>query len=218
MDPINQLALILTGLPRTLAISILSFLLGLAIGLPLAFIRTYMGKPYQIVVDVYEKVLRGVPEVVLIFFVFYGLGLGLGFPLLKDALTAATFALGIRSGAHQSQIFRGAIRGIGEHQMVAARALGLSRLQAIIYVMTPQTFIIASPGLGSEYALLIKDSSYAFIIGVVEMMRQADRVRAATLDMVFPTLAATFLYILLTFPIATYLDMWGSRKKKQLGL
>jgi len=177
-----------------------------------------MGKPYQIVVDVYEKVLRGVPEVVLIFFVFYGLGLGLGFPLLKDALTAATFALGIRSGAHQSQIFRGAIRGIGEHQMVAARALGLSRLQAIIYVMTPQTFIIASPGLGSEYALLIKDSSYAFIIGVVEMMRQADRVRAATLDMVFPTLAATFLYILLTFPIATYLDMWGSRKKKQLGL
>ena len=218
MDPINQLALILAGLPRTLAISILSFLLGLTIGLPLAFIRTYMGKPYQIVVDVYEKVLRGIPEVVLIFFVFYGLGLGLGFPLLKDALTAATFALGIRSGAHQSQIFRGAIRGIGEPQMIAARALGLSRLQAIIYVMTPQTFIIASPGLGSEYALLIKDSSYAFIIGVVEMMRQADRVRAATLDMVFPTLAATFLYILLTFPIATYLDMWGSRKKKQLGL
>jgi len=218
VDPINQLAIILTGVPQTLAISILSFLLGLAVGLPLAFIRTHMGKPYQIVVDLYEKVLRGVPEIVLIFFIFYGLGLGLGFPPLKNAFTAATFALGIRSGAHQSQIFRGAIRGVGEDQMLAARALGLSRLQAIIRVMIPQTFIIASPGLGSEYALLIKDSSYAFIIGVTEIMRQADRVRAATLDMVFPTLTATFLYIVLTFPIATYLDMWGSRKKKQLGL
>ncbi len=49
-------------------------------------------------------------------------------------------------------------------------------------------------------------------------MRQADKVRAATLDMVTPTLIATFLYIALTFPLATYLDTWGSRKKKELGL
>ncbi len=137
---------------------------------------------------------------------------------LKNPIIAATFALGIRSGANQSQIFRGAIRGIGEDQMVAARALGLSRLRAIFYVLIHQTFIIASPGLGSEYALLIKDSAYAYIIGVAEIMRLADRVRAATLDMVTPTIIAAILYILLTFPLATYLDMWGSRKKKQLGL
>lgn len=218
MDPIKQLAIILRGLPQTLLISIFSFLLGVAIGLPLAFIRAYMDKPYQIIVDVYEKVFRGVPELVLIFFFYLGIGLELGFSPFKNPIIAATFALGLRSGANQSQIFRGAIRGIGEEQMMTARSLGLSRLQAIFYVMIPQTFIIASPGLGSEYALLIKDSSYAFIIGVTEIMRQADRVRAATLDMVFPTLIATFLYIALTFPLATYLDIWGSRKKKQLGL
>ncbi len=214
----KQLILILQGLPQTLAISIFSFLLGLAIGLPFAFIRAYMSKPYQIIVDAYEKVFRGIPELVLIFFIYLGVGLELGFTPFKNPIIAATFALGIRSGANQSQIFRGAIRGIGEDQMAAARALGLSRLKAIFYVMAPQTFITASPSLGSEYALLIKDSSYAFIIGVMEIMRQADRVRAVTLDMVTPTLVATFLYILLTFPIATYLDMWGSRKKKQLGL
>ncbi len=102
--------------------------------------------------------------------------------------------------------------------MVVARALGLSRLQAIFYVMVPQTFIIATPGLGSEYSLLVKDSSYAFIIGVRDIMFWADRVRAITLEMVFPTVAAAFLYIALTFPLATYLDAWGSRKKKQFGL
>jgi len=204
--------------PTTLAISILSFLLGFVIGLPLAFVRAYMGKPLQILVDGYEKVLRGVPEIVMMLFLYFGVGLVLGFSLLRDPFLAATFALALRSGAHQSQIFRGAIRGIGEDQMVAARSLGLSRLQAIIYVMIPQTFVIATPGLGSEYALLVKDSAYAFIIGVLDVMKMTDIVRRVAFDMVFPYIESAFLYILLTFPLATYLDIWGGRKKKQLGL
>lgn len=219
MNLIDKLIFILGGLPTTLAISILSFLLGFVIGLPLAFIRTYTSKPFQILVDGYEKVLRGVPEIVIMLFFYFGVG---GIPAFrqpfKNAFFTATFALGLRSGAHQSQVFRGAIRGIGGEQMVTARSLGLSRLQAIIYVMIPQTFIIATPGLGSEYSLLVKDSSYAFILGVIDMMRKTDTLRMATYDMVFPYFAAALLYILLTFPLATYLDMWGSRKKKQLGL
>lgn len=219
MDPIDKLLLILSGLPTTLAISILSFLLGFVIGLPLSFIRTYTSRPLQILVDGYEKVLRSVPEIVTMLFLYFGVG---GIPAFrepfKNSFFAATLALGLRSGANQSQVFRGAIRGIGEEQMLAARSLGLSRLQAILYVMIPQTFIVASPGLGSEYALLVKDSSYAFILGVIEMMRRGDTVRKTTLDTVFPYFSAALLYILLTFPLATYLDMWGSRKKKQLGL
>jgi len=217
VDIIDKLIFILGGLPTTLAISILSFLLGFIIGLPLAFIRTYTSKPFQILVDGYEKVLRGVPEIVMILLFYFGVGSIPAFRQpFKSPFFTVTFALGLRSGAHQSQVFRGAIRGIGEEQMVTARSLGLSKLQAIIYVMIPQTFVIATPGLGSEYALLVKDSSYAFILGVVDMMRKADLLRP--LDRVFPYFAAAFLYILLTFPLATYLDMWGSRKKKQLGL
>jgi len=102
--------------------------------------------------------------------------------------------------------------------MLVASSLGLSKLQAIFYVIIPQTFIIATPGLGSEYALLVKDSAYSFILGVIDMMKKADIIRKTTLDMVFPYIATAILYILLTFPIATYLDKWGSRKKKQLGL
>jgi len=219
VDLAEKLFLILSGLPATLSISILSFLLGFAIGLPLALIRTYSSRPLQAVVDGYEKVLRSVPEIVTMLFLYFGVG---GIPALrqpfKNSFFAATFALGLRSGANQSQVFRGAIRGVGEAQMTAARSLGLSRLRAIVHVMIPQAFIVATPGLGSEYALLVKDSSYAFILGVIEMMRRADTVRKTTLDTVFPYLAAALLYILITFPLATYLDMWGSRKKRQLGL
>jgi len=219
VEILEKLIPILSGLPTTLAISILSFLLGFAIGLPLAFVRTYTGRPFQILVDGYEKVLRGVPEIVTMLFLYFGVG---GIPAFrypfKNGFFVATFALGLRSGANQSQVFRSAIRGIGEEQMVVARSLGLSRLRSIVYVMVPQTFVVATPGLGSEYALLVKDSSYAFILGVVEMMRRADTVRKTTLDTVFPYFAAALLYILITFPLATYLDTWGSRKKRELGL
>ncbi|MEM2928808.1 MAG: amino acid ABC transporter permease [Nitrososphaerota archaeon] len=218
MTPIEELLYILEGVPITLTISILSFLFGLILGIPLAFLREYMGKSLRILVDIYEKIFRTVPELVLMLFFYLGLGLSLGIVLFKDAFFSATFVLGLRSGANQSQIFRGAIRGIGETQMLVARSLGLSKLQAIFYVIIPQTFIIATPGLGSEYALLVKDSAYSFILGVIDMMKKADIIRKTTLDMVFPYIATAFLYILLTFPIATYLDRWGSRKKKQLGL
>jgi polar amino acid transport system permease protein len=215
---IEDLTFILLGLPTTLAISILSFLLGFVVGIPLAFVREYMSKPLQILIDAYEKVLRGVPEIVIMLFMYMGLGLSLGFGPFRDPFFAATFALGLRSGANQSQIFRGAIRGVGEAQLVAARSVGLSRLQAIFYVIIPQTFVIATPGLGSEYALLVKDSAYSFILGVLDMMKRADIVRMRTYDMVSPYFISAFLYILLTFPIAMYLDRWGSKKKKQLGL
>jgi polar amino acid transport system permease protein len=218
MTPIEELLYIIEGIPITLAISILSFLFGLILGIPLAFLREYMGKSLRILVDLYEKIFRTVPELVLMLFFYLGLGLSLDISLFKDAFFSATFVLGLRSGANQSQIFRGAIRGIGETQMLVARSLGLSRLQAIFYVIIPQTFIIATPGLGSEYALLVKDSAYSFILGVIDMMKKADIIRKTTLDMVFPYITTAFLYILLTFPIATYLDKWGSRKKKQLGL
>ena len=218
MTPMEEMLYILEGVPITLAISILSFLFGLILGIPLAFLREYMGKSLRILVDIYEKIFRTVPELVLMLFFYLGLGLSLGIVLFKDAFFSATFVLGLRSGANQSQIFRGAIRGIGETQMLVARSLGLSKLQAIFHVLIPQTFIIATPGLGSEYALLVKDSAYSFILGVIDMMKKADIIRKTTLDMVFPYIATAFLYILLTFPMATYLDRWGSRKKKQLGL
>jgi len=216
LDVVQQLLLMLRGLSNTLFISIFSLLLGLAIGLLLAFVRVYGSKPFQVLVDIYEKVFRGIPELVLMFLFFFGIGAYVRFPF-KDAFLTATLVLGLRSAANQSQIFRGAIRGIGEEQMVAARSLGLSRLKSILYVMIPQVFIFSTPGLGSEYALLVKDSSYSYLIGALEIMESTDEVRKAVGNNT-PYFLSAILYILLTFPIATWLDTWGSRKKKQLGL
>lgn len=206
----------LGGVSSTLAISLLSLLLGLAIGLPLAFIRAYQ-RSSSFLVEGFEKIFRGVPEIVLMLLFYWGIGLYFPFPF-KSAFFTATFVLGLRSAANQSQIFRGAIRGIGEEQMVAARSLGFSKLRSVLHVMAPQVFIFATPGLGSEYALLVKDSAYAFVIGVLEIMYNTNVIRKATMDPLTPFLVSALLYILLTFPISTWLDTWGSRKKKKLGL
>jgi len=205
------------GVATTFAISIFSFLLGLAVGLPLAFIRTYE-EGLRFLVDVFEKIFRGIPEIVLLLLFYFGVGAIFPFPF-QNALFTAVFVLGLRSAANQSQIFKGAIRGVGEEQMQASRSLGFSRLRSIAHVMVPQVFIFSTPGLGSEYALLVKDSSYAFVIGVPEIMSIADTIRSTPpYDVVTPYLSAALLYILLTFPIATWFDTWGSRRKKKLGL
>lgn len=208
----------LGGVSTTLAISLLSFLLGLAIGLPLAFTRAYGSRFFQFLIEIYTKVFRGIPELVIMLLFYFGIGYYFPSPF-KNAFFTAIFALGLRSGAHQVQVYRGAIKGIGEEQMMVARSLGLSKIHSIIRVMIPQVFIFSTPGLGSEYALLIKDSAYAFFLPFVnEIMEITNGIRKQTGDTITPFLLAAFLYILLTFPIATWLDKWGSRKKKQLGL
>jgi polar amino acid transport system permease protein len=212
----QQLIFILEGVPITLSISIISFLIGMAIGLPLAFIRVYE-KDISFVVDAYEKIFRGVPEIVLLLMFFFGLGAFFPFPFY-NAFFVACLVLGLRSGANQSQIFRGAIHGVGDEQMIAGQSTGLSKWRAVWYVMVPQVFTFSTPGLGSEYALLIKDSAYVYVIGLLEVMTRANQVRINYVDMVTPFVFAAIVYIILTFPIAFCLDRWGNRRKKKIGL
>ena len=147
-------------MPSTLSISIFSFFVGIVIGFPLAFIRVYE-KEISFMVDAYEKIFRGVPEIVLMLLFFFGLGPYFPFPF-NNAFFVAVFVLGLRSGANQSQIYRGAIHGVGNEQMIAGMSIGFSKWRSIWHIMVPQVFTFSTPGLGSEYALLIKDSAYVY--------------------------------------------------------
>jgi polar amino acid transport system permease protein len=208
---------LLGGVPVTLSISIISFLIGIALGLPLAFVRVYE-KRARFLVEAYEKVFRGIPEIVLLLLFYYGLRATFPFPF-GSPFFVACFVLGLRSGANQSQIYRGAIRGVGDEQMVAGMSIGFSKWKAIWHIMIPQVFNFSTPGLGSEYALLIKDSAYVYIITVVDVMFLTDRiVHSPPYDQVTAYVLAAIIYIALTFPIAFWLDKWGNKRKKKIGL
>ncbi|UCE44321.1 MAG: ABC transporter permease subunit [Candidatus Bathyarchaeota archaeon] len=223
MNALEQLIFLLEGVQITLSVSVLAFLLGIATGIPMMLLRAFGGKLWELIVEGYEKLLRGVPIVILMLLFYFGIGVRV--PFLRDPFVSAALALGIRSGAYQSQIFKGAMRGVGEDQMIAARALGMSKLRAFRHVVLPQMFIIASAGLGSEYALIVKDSAYAFFLGggLLDVITRADILRAYALTEhwehpYFAYILTALIYIALTFPLATYLDRWGSRKKKRLGI
>jgi polar amino acid transport system permease protein len=216
LDVWQQLTILLEGVPLTLSISIISFFIGIAVGLPLAFIRVYE-KEVSFVVDAYEKIFRGVPEIVLLLLFYFGIGSY--FPsTFGNAFFVAAFVLGLRSGANQSQIFRGAIRGVGDEQMIAGMSIGLSKWRAIWHIMVPQVFNFSTAGLGSEYALLIKDSAYVYVIGLAELMKRAIEVKYSANDVVTPFVLSALIYIAMTFPIAFWLDRWGNRRKKKIGL
>jgi polar amino acid transport system permease protein len=217
LDVWQQLIFLLEGVPLTLSISIISFLVGIAVGFPLAFIRVYE-RETSFLVDIYEKIFRGVPEIVLMLLFFFGLGPYLPF-LFNNAFFVASFVLGLRSGANQSQIYRGAIHGVGDEQMIAGMSIGFSKWRSIWHIMVPQVFTFSTPGLGSEYALLIKDSAYVYVIGLAEVMTRAIQLKASSIsEVVTPFVLAALIYIALTFPIAFWLDKWGNKRKKKIGL
>jgi polar amino acid transport system permease protein len=216
LDVWQQLIFLLGGVPLTLSISLISFLIGIVVGLPLAFIRVYE-KEISFVVNAYEKIWRGIPEIVLMLLFFFGLGPF--FPaLFGSPFVVACFVLGLRSGANQSLIYRGAIHGVGDEQMIAATSVGFSKWRAIWYIMVPQVFTYSTPGLGSEYALLIKDSAYAYVLSLAEVMKRSNDLRYMAGDVIGPYVLAALLYVALTFPLAFTLDRWGNRRKKKIGL
>jgi polar amino acid transport system permease protein len=104
--------------------------------------------------------------------------------------------------------------------MIAGTSVGLSKWRSIWHIMVPQVITFSTPGLGSEYALLIKDSAYVYVIGgLAEIMTLSLRLKSIPpYDVITPFVLAAIIYIALTFPIAFGLDRWGNKRKKKIGL
>ena len=204
------------GLPTTLLLTAIGILGGFFIGLSLAIMRVYGPKELQWFASGYEKVLRGIPLMALIFiFVF---GIPLGTPLQRP-LNGVILALAVRSGAYQSQIFRGAILSVNPEQMQAARALGMTRFQALRHIIFPQALRLAIPSWSNEYAIVIKDSSFAYAVGVIEMTRAAYYVFVSYPELYAPSWAIiAILYFLLTYPLTRIFGERQTKKLKKLGI
>ena len=116
-----------------------------------------------------------------------------------DISLAGALALGFASGAYQSEIFRGALLAVPPGQMKAARAIGLSRLKAIRFIIMPQALRLAIPAWSNEATLVLKDSTLVYVIGVPEILRQAQYVSARTLQPFLAYAAAAAIYVGMTF-------------------
>ncbi len=207
------------GLPATLLLTFLGLLFGFLIGVLLALARVYGAKPFKVFAEIYEKLLRGIPLLVLL--VMFGIGLFFLFSWARpyNMLVAASFCLGIRSGAYQSQIFRGAILSVDPGQLQAARSVGMTSMQATRHVVLPQAFRLSLPSWANEYAVVIKDSSLAMVLGIPEMVKVSFDFSATNPALFFVTmLAVTIIYFCFTYPVTRFLGEFMTKRLRNLGL
>jgi len=195
----DSLPQLLEGLQTTIYLTVLSLILGTLFGIFLAVIRVYGKFPLPYLIIVYEKVLRGIPLIVIFFLLFFGLS-QLGLEL--DPFEAAILGLALRSAAYQAQIFRSSINSIPEGQMISARSLGMSKLSSIGYIIIPQMLRLSIPGWSNEFTIVLKDTSIAFSIGVIELMRQGRYIYVSNPDSTLSVLLIiALIYFIFVFSI-----------------
>jgi polar amino acid transport system permease protein len=181
----------------------------------LAIGRSYGGRLLAFIINIYEKVLRGIPLLVIFFLIYFGLT-EVGIDL--DPFPAAILGLGLRSAAYQAQIYRGAINAIPKGQTLAAYSIGMSRLKNIRFIIIPQMFRLSIPGWSNELTIVLKDTSIAFSIGVIELMRQGRYIYALDYNLVLPVLLLiAIIYFVIVFSINKGLG-YLEKKYRILGL
>jgi len=169
--------------------------LGLAVAIPISFLQIFAPQPFRFLASAYERVLRSIPLLVTLFLLFYGLPT---FGIRLPPFTAAVIGVGLRSSAYQSQIFRGAILSISENQFRAALSIGMNRIRAFRHIVMPQALRLAIPPWTNELTIVLKDTSMAFALGVVELVRQGRYIIVATREPLVIYLTIAAIYLILT--------------------
>lgn len=165
------------GVRITLLLGVASFAIGAVLGLALALARVGSIRPLRLVAVTYVSVFRGTPLLVQILLIYFGLP-QLGMTI--EAIPAAILALSLNAASYLSENFRAGLLGVDQGQREAAASLGMGYAQALRRVILPQAVRIALPGVGNRLIALMKDTSLASVVTVVELTRVAERVGSAT--------------------------------------
>jgi len=183
--------------------------MGLLLGLTFALLQVYGGKIATRFAAVYSTCLRGVPPVVLLFILYFIISGSINL----SPFWAGSISLGVISSAYQLEIIRGAIQSVGGGQMMAARAIGMSRFRAVRYIVLPQAFRLAIPPWSNEAAIVLKDSSLVYALGVPEILRRAQQLSATTQQPFLAFGAATLIYFVLVFTTNRLLEALERRTR-----
>ena len=195
-DIINFLPYILRGCVWSFGLVFGGLGLGFIIGLPMTLNQVYGNKEISTLLNVYIWFFRGTPLLVLLLLFYYGVFPSIGLHL--EAFACSAIVLGLRSGAYQCETFRGAIKSIGEEQMLAGYSLGMNKFKVLYHIIIPQVLRVSLPGWSNEYSILLKDSALAFVLGTMELLTRTRYAAMALFEPLMPYLVAGVIYLLLT--------------------
>ena len=192
----------------TIAVSITAMIIGFLFALIFTPLKLSKSKFLNLIGNSYTTVIRGVPELLVIYLFFFG-GSGAVMYVASifgyneyieiNAFITGSFAIGIISGAYSTEVFRGAIQSIDKGQFEASKVLGLKKPVHFFKVIMPQMLRLAIPNLSNVWQITLKDTSLISVTGLVEIMRQSYIAAGSTRDPLFFYSFAAVLYLLLTF-------------------
>lgn len=185
------------GARVTLELTVVSGAAGLLLGVLLALARTARLTALRVASAGFIWMVRGTPLLVQVMFMYFALPMLVPWLNLPD-FAAACVALSLNVAAYNAEAVRAGLQAVPRGQAEAARALGLGRLHVFLDVVFPQAFKIALPALVNNFVALLKDSSLAYAIGVVELTNVGNRIQSATFQPVATLLTVGAVYLLLT--------------------
>jgi len=197
-----------TAFLMTIAVSITAMLIGILFSIIFTPLKLSNSKIFNFISNFYTTVIRGVPELLVIYLFFFGGSGAIMFVASMfgyneyieiNAFITGSFAIGVISGAYSTEVFRGAIQSIDKGQFEACKVLGLNKYIYFFKVIMPQMLRLAIPNLSNVWQITLKDTSLISVTGLVEIMRQSYIAAGSTRDPLFFYSFAAILYLILTF-------------------
>ncbi len=199
------------GFRNTIIITLGALVIGVVIGTLIAVIKYFAEdvpalKPFAVLCNVYVNVIRGIPMTVLLLIFFYVV-----FATAKNGIPVAIVAFGVNSGAYMAELIRSGLNAVDHGQMEAGRSLGLSKLQCMQKIIMPQAVRYILPAIGNELIALLKETSVAGYVAVVDLTRAGNLIRNNTFDAVNTLALVAIIYLLMSLVLTKLLSIMERR-------
>lgn len=205
----------LTGLGNTIIMAFFACLIGVILGLILSLVIDYnekTGKLYLLstFARMYIGIIRGTPALLQLMILYYIIFKSVNI----NIVVVGIISFGLNSGAYVSQIIKSGLISIPKGQEEASKMLGFNYFQTMKYVIMPQALRNVLPALGNEFITLLKETSVAGYIGILELTKASDIVASSTYDYFFPLLIVAIIYLILTLGLTKLLNFFERRLSK----
>ena len=205
--------MLLEGLKNTAIITVGALLIGVVIGTLIAVAKYFSDdsptlKPLKWFCDLYVTVIRGIPVVVLLLIFYYVILVS------AQGIAVGVITFGINSGAYMAELIRSGINAVDKGQMEAGRSLGMSKLQTMRKIVFPQAVRYILPAIGNEFIALLKETSVAGYVAVVDLTRAGNLIRNNTYDAVNPLVATALIYLIIVVALTKLLRTFERRLAK----
>lgn len=217
---------LLKGLGSTLQITFFALIIGLVIGIAVAAVRSTYDKNKEVmqkrggmgwkilkfingICNLYLTIIRGTPMTVQLMIFFFIIFAG-----SRNGIWVATLAFGVNSGAYVAEIFRSGILAVDNGQFEAGRSLGFNYLQTMMFVVIPQAFKAVLPTLCNEFIVLLKETSIAGYVGVIDLTKAGDIIRGRTFSPYMPLIAVALIYLVMVVILTALVRKLERRLRK----